>query len=155
MPLRSIETESDRAGLVRFIEGQKLPFTADIESGRKRSTDQNRLYWQWMNDIARDLPEDDAEGWRAYCKLHHGVPILRAASEKFRDAYDTDIRPLPYELKIKLMRAPLDFGVTREMKAKQMTAFLDAVWTEFSAKGVKLTDPGELITASYEQARAA
>ena len=148
MAQRSIETEEARESLLRFIEGHKLPFTADIEEGRKRSTDQNRLYWQWMNDIARDLPEDNAEGWRAYCKLHHGVPILRAADETFRIAYDEDVRPLPYELKLKLMRAPLDFGVTRKMKTKQMTQFLDSVWHEFTAKGVLLTDPDGLIDTS-------
>lgn len=154
MPQRSIETEEARESLLRFIEGHKLPFTADIEEGRKRSTDQNRLYWQWMNDIARDLPEDDAEGWRAYCKLQHGVPILRAADEKFRAAYDAEVRPLPYEFKLKLMRAPLDFGVTRNMKTKQMTAFLDSVWREFSAKGVLLTDPEGLIDTSAERKAA-
>lgn len=47
-------------------------------STAKRSIPQNDISHAWYEQIARELPEDDAKGWKGYCKLHHGVPILRA-----------------------------------------------------------------------------
>lgn len=141
MSTRSVEDEQARSMLIRYIEGQKLPFTATIEAGRSRSTRQNRLQRQWMNDIAAQLPDYDAEGWRAYCKLHFGVAIRKASDEAFADMYDRIIRPLPYEQKLDLMRVPIDLPVTRDMSAKQMTQYLDDIQRHFAEQGVLLTDP--------------
>ena len=145
MSTRGIETEYDRKMLMRRIEGHKLPFTVAIEDGRSRTTKQNKLQHQWLNEIADQAPEHSAEEWRGFCKLHFGVPIMRAASEGFQTTYDEVIRPLPYEQKIKLMMVPLDLPVTRLMNTKQHTQFLDAILQHFSALGVVLNDPGDLL----------
>lgn len=155
MTLRFVETEQERTMLVRFIEQHKLPFAASISKGSKRSTRQNRLQAQWLNEIAQQLTEDDAEGWRGFCKLHFGVPILRGENEPFREVYDRLIRPMDYEAKIEAMRAPLDLAVTRLMTTKQMTAYLDAMHRHFSALGVVLTDPGDLLNQADDEARDA
>jgi hypothetical protein len=155
MTLRSIETDADRRTLIRFLEGRDLPFTVKYEAGRKRSTDQNRLQRQWMNDLASQLPDYDAEGWRAYCKLHFGIAIRKAADEEYADTYDKRIRPLPYELKLSLMRTPMDLPVTRDMSSKQMTQYLDQIHKHFTEQGVVLTDPGDLLAKADAEARRA
>ena len=140
---RICETEHDRKMLIRFIEGKKLPFTASLADGKHRTTLQNRLQRQWMNDIAEQEGET-AEYWRGYCKLVHGVPILRNENDAFAMEYDAVIKPLPYEAKLRLMQVPFDFGITRLMTTKQKTAYLDAIHREFSERGVILTNPEDL-----------
>lgn len=155
MTTRIIETEYERRQFIRFVEGHKLPMTAKVDAVGKRSARQNRLNRQWMLDIARDLDGWEPEYARGYCKLHFGIPILRAEDEAFGLEYDAVIRPLPYELKIKLMMVPFDFGVTRLMGTKQQTAYLDAVHRHFSEQGVALTDPGDLLLQAHDSDRAA
>lgn len=152
MTRRIVETEYERRQAIRFIEGHKLPMTIGIEAIGKRSARQNRLNRQWMLDIAGQLEGWSAEYTRGYCKLHFGIPILRADDEEFCREYDALVRPLPYEHKLKLMMVPFDFGVTRRMTTKQQTAYLDAVHRHFSEQGVALTDPGDLLFAGERRA---
>lgn len=154
MATRSIETEADRQSVLRRIESHKLPFTVAIEAGRSRTTKQNRLQRQWINEIAEQMPEHSAEEWRGICKLHFGVPIMRAASEGFHKTYDEVIRPMDYETKVKLMSAPLDMPVTRLMNTRQHTEYLNLIYQHFTALGVALTDPGELLTQADVRAAA-
>lgn len=144
MARRVVETEYERRMLIKFIEGHKLPMTATVQAIGKRSAQQNRLNRQWMLDIANQLDGWTAEDARGYCKLHFGIPILRNEDEAFCQEYDAVIRPLPYEMKLKLMKVPFDFGVTRLMSVKQQTAYLDEVNRHFSEQGVILTDPAAL-----------
>ena len=152
MTRRIVETEYERRQVIRFIEGHKLPMTIGIEAIGKRSARQNRLNRQWMLDIAGQIEGWSAEYTRGYCKLHFGIPILRADDEEFCREYDALVRPLPYEHKLKLMMVPFDFGVTRRMTTKQQTAYLDAVHRHFSEQGVALTDPGDLLFAGERRA---
>ncbi|MBA4220199.1 MAG: hypothetical protein C0458_05655 [Methylobacterium sp.] len=145
MTTRIIETEYQRRQFIRFVESHKLPMTAKVDAIGKRSARQNRLNRQWMLDIARDLDGWEVEYARGYCKLHFGIPILRAEDDAFCHEYDAIVRPLAYEHKLKLMMVPFDFGVTRRMTTKQQTAYLDAVHRHFSEQGVALTDPGDLL----------
>jgi hypothetical protein len=138
---RIVENEYARKLLISFIESQELPFTANISAGGHRSIRQNRLQRLWMNEIAEQMPEETAEGWRGFCKLHFGVPILRDADEKFRAEYDRVIKPLPYEQKIACMMVPIDLPVTSRMNTRQKTQYLDAVHRHFAERGVALTIP--------------
>lgn len=144
MTTRVLETEQDRTMLIRYVESQKLPMTVEVTSGKHRTTEQNRLQRQWMIDIAAQLPEHSAEEWRGICKLHFGVPILRAENEAFCTVYDEVIRPLPYEAKVKTMMVPIDLPVTSKMTTRQKTAFLDQIQKHFTELGVVLTDPDAL-----------
>lgn len=142
MTSRTLLNASDRTNFFKLVESMKLPCTVTVERGKKRSIEQNRLQRLWMAEIAEQLGEDTAEGYRAYCKLHFAVPILRIASDEFCGAYDKYIRPLPYETKLAYMAVPLDFPCTRLMTVKQKKEYLDAIWDEFANKrGVKLTEP--------------
>jgi hypothetical protein len=152
MATRFLESESDRRMLIRFLETQPLPLTVTMSKGGKRSLKQNALNRKWMGEIAQQLGDQTQEEVRGYCKLTLGVPILRAENEEFREKYDATVRPLPYELKLKLMMEPFDFAVTRKMNTKQFTAYLDGVHRHFSEKGIALTDPGDLLACAQKQA---
>jgi len=152
MSTRFLETEADRRLLIRFIEEQPLPLTVSLSKGGKRTLKQNGLQMKWMGEIAAQLGDQTVEEIRGYCKLTLGVPILRADSAAFREQYDSIIRPLPYEHKLAMMMEPFDFKVTRLMNAKQFTAYLDGVHRHFSAKGIVLTDPGDLLANAEMQA---
>lgn len=141
MTSRSVETDIQRAMLIRLIEARTLPFTVEIVDGRRRSSEQNRLQRQWINEIAEQLGDRTPEEVRAECKLRFGVPILRAESEIFRKKYDRLIKSMPYETKLELMAEPMDFPITRLMNVKQKTQYLDAIQRHYAEQGVVLTQP--------------
>lgn len=127
--------------LLAWLAEQPLPFTVDVTRGKRRSVEQNRLQRLWLNEIAEQLGDQTPEEIRGYCKLTIGVPILRAANERFRQRYDAVVKRLPYERKLAIMTEPLDLPVTRLMTVKQKTAYLDGVHRHFSERGIVLTDP--------------
>lgn len=143
MTQRIVEDEFSRKLLVSFIARQELPFTANITTGGRRSMKQNRLQRLWMGEIAEQLPGsfESPEHARGYCKLHHGVPILRDVDETFHEHYDRVLRPLPYETKLACMMVPIDLPVTSRMNTKQLSRYLDEVHRDFSSQGVVLTIP--------------
>lgn len=109
-------------------------------AGKKRSLNQNDISHVWYEQMAREDRQEDAAGHRRYCKLHHGVPILRAEDGDFREAYDAVIRPLAYELKLIAMD---HWPVTSLMNKAQMTAYLEAVQADYGRRGVRLEFPME------------
>lgn len=129
--------------LQSLIKNKAMPFTVAIKDGKHRTNPQNRLQHMWMKEAADQLQDQSAEDYRGYCKAHFGLPILINENAEFAAAYETDIRSLPYEMKMRLMKAPFDFGVTRLMTTKQKKAYLDAVQHFLTGRGVKLTDPEE------------
>jgi len=133
--------------LANLLRGRKLPITVTWTQGAPRSTAQNRLAQRWFTDIATQLGDQTHEDVRADCKLRFGVPILRAENEAFRLSYDRVIKELPYEDKLDAIKA-FNLPVTRLMTAKQMTAFMDEMQRNWTAQGVRLTDPEAL---KYEQ----
>lgn len=141
MVTRTVDTEHDRSMLIRFIEGHKVPFIAELTAGKRRSIEQNKLQRKWMTEISEQLGDRTPEEVRAYCKLTIGVPLLREENETFREKYDAVVRPMPYEQKIAIMSEPLDMPVTRLMTSRQKHAYLDAIFQHFSEKGIVLTIP--------------
>lgn len=141
MPERIVTDEYQRKMLIKLIETQKLPFTANIQRGSIRSYEQNRLQRLWVKEIAEQLGDRTAEEVRGECKLTIGVPILRAEDEEFRREYDRLIRPLPYEQKLACMMEPIDLPVTRRMKSPQKSRYLDGIFDMFTKQGVILTIP--------------
>lgn len=128
-----------------------VEITIDDEPSNKRSLDQNRLQRLWLNELEQQ-GDMRAEDYRAYGKLHIGVPILRNASDEFRARYDSVIRHLPYETKLELMKVPFDFPVTRLMTTKQKSQYLDAVYQYWTSKGFALTRPSDLMYANEANA---
>jgi Fe-S cluster assembly scaffold protein SufB len=132
---------------VNLPTDQDMPIKVTFEmEGKKRSLDQNAISHAWYEQLAKQLKEDNALGWKCYCKLHHGIPILRAEDEKFRDTYDEVIKPLAYEKKLEAMKI---LPVTSMMTTKQLSQYLEDVRNSMMAeRGVLLEFPPE---EGYEQ----
>jgi len=138
---RIIRNDHDLRMLVSFLEQRDKPFTVSVRKGADRTVDQNRLQRLWCNEAAEQRGDVTAEDVRAECKLRIGVPIMRAASEEFREKYDRIIKPHPYEVKLEMMAEPLDFPVTRIMTTKEKAEYLDAMHALFTGEGFILTEP--------------
>jgi hypothetical protein len=152
MTTRVLRTPDDIDALARLLGARaKYPLTVTITQGANRSGVQNRLAQRWFSDVSRQLGDQTHEEVRAYCKLHFGVPILRAENEAFRQSYDATMRPLDYEAKLTAVMA-FDLPVTRLMTVQQMTAFMDEMQRFWSGRGVRLTDPESM---KYEEEFAA
>ena len=110
------------------------------KTGKSRTLDQNAISHAWYEQLARELREDDALGWKCLCKLRLGVPILRAEDEEFRAFYDAAIKQsLTYEEKLAAMKF---VPVTSLMTTEQLSKYLEAMQKEFCAS-VRLEFPQE------------
>ena len=143
MPTKVLRQPEHIVSLTRMLEGRKLPLTVSWSQGALRADAQNRLAQRWFTDVSLQLGDQTHEDVRAMCKLHFGVPILRAENEAFCASYDRTMKHLPYEDKLAAIKA-FDLPVTRLMTVKQMTAFMDAVQQHWTAQGLRLTDPEAL-----------
>ncbi len=112
-----------------------------VREGKDRTHLQNALSHAWYEQLARELPEDTAEGWKCFCKLHCGVPILRRDDEDFRASYDASLKAMTYESKLKAMRI---LPVTSLMTTRQLGEYLEEVKALFLARGVLLEFPEEM-----------
>lgn len=113
---------------------------ADLKFGRDRTADQNALIHVWFAQIARELREDDSAGWKAYCKLHHGVPILRLDSD-FRDLYDATFKLMSYEQKLLAIRL---LPISSTMSKEQLSKYAESIQADFAKRGVVLEFPAEV-----------
>lgn len=141
----------DTSQVINYINNQTGKITVTIEKGHngKRSTNQNKLQRLWINELASQ-GDMTAEEYRAFCKLHIGVPILRNENEKFRQSYDEHMKWRDYQEKLRFMAEPFDFPVTRLMTVKQHKKFLDELYICFTSQGFKLTDPENLRWGDYD-----
>lgn len=153
MTQRIVKNSDDLELLKVYLAGRKLPFTVEIADGRDRSSEQNRLSQKWYAEIAEQTGEDREEV-RARCKLEIGIPIMRAASDKFKATYDRLIRPLDYDDKLAIIR-DTDMPVTRLMNVTQMTEYMDAVFQRHAEFGIVLTVPPDRFAYSPAEGKAA
>lgn len=108
---------------------------------KKRTKEQNALAFAWYTDVSTATQEDSPRDVRRYCKLHHGVPIMRTEDSDFRESYDAVIKPLAYELKLIAMD---HWPVTSLMDTVQLSAYLNAVHDDYARKGIHLEFPDDL-----------
>lgn len=124
---------------------EKKYVVVSFRPGKDRTLDQNALWFAMYQRIASMTEIGDVEDARRYCKLHHGVPIMRKASEDFRHGWSVSFLMLNYETKLELMGpcalfGPDGFPVTRLFDRAQGIAYTDKIVDEFSAKGVVFDD---------------
>jgi hypothetical protein len=105
---------------------------------KRRTGEQNALAFAWYAEVAAKVGQESARDVRRYCKLHHGVPIMRAEDAEFREAYDVVIKPLAYELKLIAMDS---WPVTSLMETVQLSQYLEAVQQDYMRQGVMLEFP--------------
>ncbi len=146
MTHRIINNADELDAFVTLLGTLKLPLTVEWQLGRDRSLDQNRLQFLWAREAAEQRGDMTADEIRCEWKLYHGIPILREDSAEFRAIYDSAIKPLPTEMKLKAMRF---IPVTSEFKVRQMVRYLDIIDRECAERGIVLTDPDPDL-ASYQ-----
>lgn len=145
LTINSETTLQTAIGEIRELWRERKYLTLTARAGKGRSLDQNAISHAWYEQVARELREDDARGVKRFCKLHFGVPILRAEDDEFREAYDGSIlRTLSYEQKLVAMDM---LPVTSRMTTSQLSRYMEDVRAHFAGQ-VALEFP-------MEQARAA
>lgn len=152
MVTRTVKNEDEFALLTIYLKGRKRPFTVEITDGRDRSAEQNRLSHKWYAEIS-DQTGEDREDVRARCKLEIGIPILRAAHERFRATYDRVVKPLTYREKLELIR-DTEMPVTSLMNVGQMSEYMDIVFRRHAEIGVALTIPPDRYAFNPERTAA-
>jgi hypothetical protein len=115
-------------------------FSFKLKLGKDRSVEQNAVAHGWYAQVARELREDDPRGVKRFCKLHFGVPILRAEDEEFRAAYDAVVKPLAYEKKLIAMDM---LPVTSQMTTRQTKQYMTDVQDHYRPLGVLLVFKAE------------
>lgn len=139
--VNSEESLQRTLGELRQMFGKHKYLRLNLKTGKDRSLDQSALTHVWYQQIARELQEDDALGWKCFCKLTFGVPILRAEDNEFKAFYDGAIKSsLSYEQKLAAMKF---VPITSEMTVQQLTKYADAMQKHFLTAGVILKSLGE------------
>ena len=118
------------------------PLVLTLKIGEETRRDrQNRFAFETYNQVAKILGDRTVSDVRAESKLCVAVPIMRAADDDFRAAYDAMIRPLPYEHKLAMMVEPFDFAVTRAMTVKLMNEYITRLLAYWDERGASVMIP--------------
>lgn len=138
-----LRDNSDKKSLFNSLKEMELEYPIDVvikRASKDRTSAQNKTQHQWYRDAQA---QGDMKAWeyKAYCKLHFGVPIMRRDSLAYRQKYDFILKALPYEHKLQLMAEPQPYPVTSAMNVAQHGEFLDEVKRHFEGLGFELTDP--------------
>lgn len=137
--INSVASLQSCIGDVRELFDHHKFLKMTIRTGKDRSLDQNSISHCFYEQLARELKEDDALGWKCFSKLHFGVPILRTEDAEFREFYDASIKGMSYEKKLVAMKY---LPVTSLMTKPQLSKYLEAMQAHF-ADQVKLEFPAE------------
>ena len=140
LTINSETTLQAAIGELRSMWRERKYLTLTAKAGKGRSLDQNAISHAWYEQVARELREDDPRGVKRYCKLHFGVPILRAEDAEFRESYDGSIlRTLSYEQKLVAMDL---LPVTSIMTTAQLSKYMADVQEHYRGR-VQLEFPVE------------
>jgi len=101
---------------------------------KRRSIEQNKLYWRWIADIAA-FEGYSSEYAHGYHKWHHGLAILAREHPEYRDTLMAMLRPLDYDTRIKAMQL---VTCTSEFTTEQMTEYLDTIQRHWAKQGLVL-----------------
>ena len=137
--INSIDSLQTTIGTLRDEFNKHKYLRVDVKTGKDRSLDFNAISHVWYAQLARELREDDASGWKCFCKLHFAVPIMRSEDEEFRAYYDLAIKnALSYEQKLSAMKY---LPVSSLMTNPQFKKYCDEMQKHFLTHGVKLEFP--------------
>lgn len=104
---------------------------------KRRSNAQNKLYFLLYQRIAKTLFGGDEKHARRECKLLIGCRILRRDNQEFSSTYDSVIRVLSYDLKLKAMDL---ISVSSIMGVKQGTEYIKKIIEKYSESGCYFAD---------------
>lgn len=137
--VNSDEARDGAIDLIRYLYERHRYFSFTPKFGRGRSLTQNAISHVWYEQVAQTIDDDDARGVKRFCKLHFGVPILRAEDPEFRESYDGSLlRWLTYEQKLVAMDI---LPVTSRMTTRQLSKYMEDVQAHYAQRGIKLEFP--------------
>lgn len=147
-----VKTASDLRQPLEMLNNHALPYEVTFKPyDELRSLNQNSIAHVWYEQVSKELSEDTATGVKRFCKLHYGVPILRADDEEFRGLYDRLIKlNLSYEEKLLAMDL---LPVTSRFKVKQYSRYLGQVQDHYAGLSVLLEFPDEYQEAMKRRKR--
>lgn len=131
MIINSDESLQRAIGELREQFRTRKYITVTVMHGKKRSLSQNDISHAWYHQVANELREDTPLGVKCFCKLHFGIPILRAESDDFREKYDRVVKPMDYPDKLELMEW---FPVTSLMTTPQLSQYLEKVQDHYRGR---------------------
>lgn len=137
MKSRQVMTREQAQRMADILVDLPLPFTIHVTEGVIRTNPQNDTMWKWNTEIARHRGDMTPQEVHRENKLIIGCPILMR-DDAFR-AFVQQLSGLTHEQKLDAM----DYiGVTSRMSKKEMSEYMDTLYRKWTARGVKLTDPG-------------
>ena len=122
-----------------WVTSLSCPVTVSWTQGVDRTKQQNALMWQWAGEVSKQNGDMSPDEVQAEWKLHHGVPILRAQDDNFREFYDCSMMGINYATKLEIMQR--GFPITRDMNKSQMIEFMNRVQAECAQQNWIVTDP--------------
>ena len=132
--INSQDSLSSFIGKVReLFKTQRYLEVSIKERGKHRSINQNFVSHGWYKKVSVEEGEYTPEDVKCLCKLHFGLPILRADDEEYNAACEKVIDPLPYESKIEAMRY---FPCTSLMTTKQKSLYMQHVQAHYAGRVV-------------------
>lgn len=144
--INSAESLQRMIGKLRAQWTQHKYLRVTVKVGTDRSLDANAVTHVWYGQIAREQGDTTAAKVKAFCKLHYGVPMMRAEDADFREMYDRLIRGrYTYEEKLEVMEF---MPVTSLMTTDQMNRYRDAMREEYAKRGIVLEYKKELEKAA-------
>ena len=118
-------------GKLRETFKAKRYFQVTINTGKKRGINQNFVSHGWYSKISKEEAEYTPEQVKCLCKLHLGVPILRAENEEFSADCEGMLDPLSYEMKLRVLQF---FPVTSRMNTTQMKRYMEDMRNHYASR---------------------
>lgn len=135
--------ESHAIATIRSLFRQYKYVRVTLATGKDRSKEMNALTHVWYGQVSDERGEETPLEVKRFCKLHFGIPILRAEDEEFRNWYDTLIgregnSRFTYEEKLQIMDK---IDVTSEMSQNQIMQYAKAMQNHYEKLDVLLKFP--------------
>lgn len=120
-------------GRLRATLRDKGRFRVIVRTTRKRSLDQNALYYAFIAQIHVERGEDSVETVRRFSKLEFFVPILVAENEEFAEGIAGIIAKLDHSEQLKVMDL---INVTSICNTSQMARGMESMATHYASLDV-------------------
>ena len=122
-----------RAWLAKRESGAVVELVA-VSAAKRRSNEQNRLYWAWCAQIEREQGWEPGAAHRWH-KWRWGLALLTERHPEYRARLMAMLRHLPEAERL----AAMDLvACTSAFTVDEMTRFLDAVHAHWAGEGVEL-----------------
>lgn len=140
MTQRTITTPEQAQNIAAFLTGLSVPYTITVRDGKVRTLNQNALLHKWFGEIAKQ-GDTTASQVKGQCHHEYGLPI-RLRDEQFAWLWNNSAAKLDYEKRCAVL-ASGQFQISSKMNTKELSEYMDAMFPDYTARGIHLTLPEE------------